>query len=42
VARPIGLSILRPGQVNRAFEAVKPKLLQRNGRIDGWGLKYFP
>ena len=42
VARPIGLSVLRPGQPNRAFEAVKPKLLAKNGRIDGWGLKCFP
>lgn len=42
VARPIGLSVLRPGQANRAFEAVKPKLLQRNGRVEGWGLKCFP
>ncbi|MEI7681761.1 MAG: DUF3800 domain-containing protein [Betaproteobacteria bacterium] len=42
VARPLGLSVLRPGQLNRAFEAVKPKLLQKNGRIEGWGLKCFP
>lgn len=42
VARPIGLSVLRPEQPNRAFDAVKPKLLQKNGRIDGWGLKCFP
>ena len=42
VARPIGLSVLRPGQPNRAFDAVKPKLLVKNGRVDGWGLKCFP
>ena len=42
VARPIGLSVLRPEQPNRAFDAVKPKLLAKNGRIEGWGLKCFP
>ena len=42
VARPIGLSVLRTGQANRAFDAVKPKLLERNGRVEGWGLKCFP
>lgn len=42
VARPIGLSVLRPAQANRAFAAVRPKLLQKNGRIEGWGLKCFP
>jgi len=41
VARPIGLSVLRPEQPNRAFDAVKPKLLVNNGRVDGWGLKCF-
>ena len=42
VARPIGMSVLKPGQYNRAFEAVKPKFLQRSGRFMGWGLKCFP
>ena len=42
VARPIGMSVLKPGQHNRAFEAVKPKFLQRSGRFMGWGLKCFP
>jgi len=42
VARPIGMSVLKPGQPNRAFEAVKPKFLQKNGRFMGWGLKCFP
>lgn len=42
VARPIGLSVLRPLQPNRAFDAVKPKLLMRNEKVDGWGLKCFP
>lgn len=42
VARPIGMSVLKPGQPNRAFDAVKPKFLQKNGRFIGWGLKCFP
>ena len=42
VARPIGLSVLRPDQPNRAFDAVKPKLLMKNGLVEGWGLKCFP
>jgi hypothetical protein len=42
VARPIGMSVLKPNQPNRAFDAVKPKLLQKNGRYMGWGLKCFP
>ncbi|MCF8081803.1 MAG: DUF3800 domain-containing protein [Deltaproteobacteria bacterium] len=43
VARPIGLSILRPSQSNRAFEALKSKFYcDRRGKIDGWGLKCFP
>ena len=42
VARPIGLSVLKPGQPNRAFDAIKPKLLHRNGKCMGWGLKCFP
>ena len=42
VARPIGLSVLRPGQPNRAFDAVKSKLLLKNGKVEGWGLKCFP
>lgn len=42
VARPIGLSVLRPAQANRAFDAVRSKLLQKSGRVEGWGLKCFP
>lgn len=42
MARPIGMSVLRPDQPNRAYEALKSKLLSRNGRIDGWGRKCFP
>lgn len=42
MARPIGMSVLKPGQPNRAFDAIKPKFLQSNGRFMGWGLKCFP
>jgi len=35
MARPIGLKVLRPLQENRAFEVLRPKLI--NG-----GLKSFP
>lgn len=42
IARPIGMSVLKPGQPNRAFDAVKPKFLQKNGKFMGWGLKCFP
>jgi len=43
VARPIGLSILRPGQRNRAFEALESKFYcDKKGRLDGYGLKCFP
>jgi len=48
VARPIGLSVLRPRQENRAFEVLKRKFFCRGGReklgegFDGLGLKIFP
>ena len=48
VARPIGLSVLRPGQENRAFEVLKRKFFCSGGRAgvgegyEGWGLKIFP
>jgi hypothetical protein len=42
VARPIGMSVLKPAQPNLAFEAVKPKFLQKNVRFMGWGLKCLP
>lgn len=48
VARPIGLSILRPNQSNRAFEVLKPKFFCSGGRrkagegYDGWGLRVHP
>ena len=42
VARPIGMSVLRPEQPNRAFDVLKEKFVQRDGRTGGWGLKVFP
>ncbi len=42
-ARPIGLSILRPGQPNRAFDILREKLYKGTGdRTGGWGIKCFP
>lgn len=42
-ARPIGLSVLRPDQPNRAWEVIRTKLrASPEGRIDGYGLKVFP
>ncbi len=48
VARPIGMSILRPGQANRAFDVLKLKFFCSGGRdkvgegYENWGLKLFP
>jgi len=48
VARPIGISILRPKQENRAFEVLKEKFYCDGGRekvgigYEGIGLKIFP
>jgi hypothetical protein len=43
VARPVGMSILRPDQPNRAFEAMKDKFYRSSaGKLQGWGLKCFP
>ncbi len=42
-ARPIGVSLLRPNQNNRAYDIIKEKLYKSpQGKIDGWGLKCFP
>jgi hypothetical protein len=42
-ARPIGLSVLRPNQPNRAFQLIKPKFRRSSGgKVRGWGLKVFP
>lgn len=43
VARPVGMSILRPEQPNRAFEKVAGKFYTNaSGGRQGWGLKCFP
>jgi uncharacterized protein YrzB (UPF0473 family) len=48
VARPIGLSILRPTQSNRAFEVLRRKFYCEGGRdnagqdYDGRGLRLYP
>lgn len=48
VARPIGLSVLRPGQENRAFDVLRRKFYCDGGRAgvgkgyEGLGLKIYP
>jgi len=48
VARPIGLSHLRPGQYNRSFEVLKEKFYCDGGRknigkdYEGLGLMMYP
>lgn len=48
VARPIGLSVLRPEQPNRSFEVLKKKFFCKGGRsqvgknFEGYGLKIVP
>ena len=43
VARPVGLSVMRPEQANRAYQVLEKKFdRDDSGRIDGWGLKCFP
>ncbi|MGF6971063.1 hypothetical protein OKW43_008158 [Paraburkholderia sp. WC7.3g] len=48
VARPVGMSVIRPGQENRAFEVLKRKFYCSGGRehlgegYKDWGLKIFP
>jgi len=48
VARPVGMSVLRPGQESRAFEVLKRKFFCSGGRekigqgLEDWGLKLFP
>lgn len=42
LARPIGLSVIKPEQANRAFEIIQGKLRSHQGRYDGFGLKVFP
>lgn len=43
VARPIGLSVFKPEQPNRAYDALKTKFYTNGkGAIRGWGIKCFP
>jgi hypothetical protein len=48
VARPIGMSILRSGHQNRAFDVLRKKFFCSGGRAEvgvgyeNWGLKMFP
>lgn len=48
VARPIGLSVVRPEQANRAFDVLRRKFFCSGGRknvgvgFEGWGLKIHP
>lgn len=48
VARPIGLSVVKPEQPNRAFDVLKRKFFCSGGRknagvgFEGWGLKIHP
>lgn len=48
VARPIGLSVVKPNQPNRAFDLLTRKFFCSGGRMhvgigfDGWGLKIHP
>ncbi|CAJ2866415.1 DUF3800 domain-containing protein [Burkholderia pseudomallei] len=42
VARPVGLSVVKPDQENRAMEILREKLVAVRGQARGWGLKVFP
>ncbi len=43
VARPIGLKVMRPGQGNRAWDGIDPKIVRSpRGKALGWGLKIYP
>lgn len=48
VARPVGVSVLRPNQENRAFDVLKRKFFCSGGRdkvgegFENWGLKIYP
>ena len=48
VARPIGMSLVKQGQNNRAFDALKRKFYCSGGRenvgagFENWGLKIYP
>ena len=43
LARPIGLSVFKPEQLNRAYEVAKNKFYKgRHGFVGGNGKKIFP
>ena len=42
IARPIGLSVIRPEQDNQSFDIIKTKLHKYNGCYKEAGLKIFP
>ncbi|XQC06603.1 DUF3800 domain-containing protein [Arcobacter cryaerophilus gv. pseudocryaerophilus] len=43
VARPIGLSILKPMQENRAYDILKDKFHKSSsGKVNGVGIKVYP
>src|SRR5579862_1738951 len=42
-ARPVGLSVVRPGQINRAFQILQKKLHKNHkGEVDGYGFHLYP
>jgi hypothetical protein len=42
-ARPVGLSVVRPSQSNRAFQILKKKFHKNNeGEISGYGFHLYP
>ena len=43
VARPVGMSVLRPEQANRTWDVLRPKFRSGpNGEVEGAGLRVFP
>ena len=42
VAHPIGRYVIDKSQENRSFKILEKKILGRNGKIEGYGLKVFP
>lgn len=43
VARPIGRHLINPAQENRAYQVLQKKFRRnKNGEIQGWGLKCYP
>ena len=42
-ARPVGLSVIRPGQMNRAFQILQKKLYKNHeGKVKGYGFHLYP